>query len=414
MEEWKKYKLGEIAKIVGGTTPYTARKEYYGGDIPWITPKDLSNFTHRYIENGERNITKEGFNSCSAYLLPSNSVLFSSRAPIGYVAITKTSMCTNQGFKSLIPNPQFINHIFLYYLLKYEKGRIEGLGSGTTFKEVSGTVMRNVEVRIPSIVTQLKIVQILDCLDSKIETNSVINDNLEQQAQAIYKSWFIDFEPFKGGKFVDSELGKIPEGWRVGTIGDYCKVRSGFAFKSSSWTNRGLKVIKIKNISSNGTLEMSDCSYVLKADTSKASDFRVTTGDVLIAMTGATIGKFCIVPYLQEDIYVNQRVGKFFTNGDPIETLPFLHNTLKREGIIGEIISRGQGSAQPNISSLDIESIKIIIPDNRVLKSFNQDLKANYLLMLKNEQSMMALSELRDTLLPKLMSGELKISNLHS
>jgi len=250
--------------------------------------------------------------------------------------------------------------------------------------------------------------------NSYFSENASRNDNLDQQAQALYRSWFVDFEPFKGGKFVDSELGKIPEGWRVGTIGEYCKVRSGYAFKSSWWTDKGVKVIKIKNITTKGNLDMSDCSFVLESNVLKASDFKISTGDVLIAMTGATIGKFCIIPYLQENVYVNQRVGKFFLGNNPLKKLPFLYGTLKQERIIGEIINKGQGSAQPNISSSDIENISIIIPDNQTIDSFNTSLSPLYSLILQNEQEKTALASKRDSLLPKLMSGELKISDLNS
>ena len=111
---WKKYKLSEIGTVVGGATPSTTVERFYGGDIPWLTPKDLSNFQDRYIERGERNITREGLDSCSAQLLPANSVLFSSRAPIGYVAIAKKPIATNQGFKSIIPNEK-VDSLFLYY-----------------------------------------------------------------------------------------------------------------------------------------------------------------------------------------------------------------------------------------------------------------------------------------------------------
>ena len=143
MGEWKTYKLSEIGSIVGGATPSTTVDTYYNGDIPWLTPKDLSNFHERYIERGERNITKSGLNSCSAQLLPAGSVLFSSRAPIGYVTIAKNPIATNQGFKSIIPNPEKVDSLFLYYLLKYSKDNIEAMGSGTTFKEVSGATMKN-------------------------------------------------------------------------------------------------------------------------------------------------------------------------------------------------------------------------------------------------------------------------------
>ena len=158
MEEWKTYKLSEIGNIVGGATPSTKIAENYDGDIPWITPKDLSDFSGRFIKHGERNITQHGVDSCSCQMLPKNSVLFSSRAPIGYVAIAAAPLCTNQGFKSVVPNEEIVDPRFLYYLLKFNKDRIAGMGSGTTFMEVSGGVMKNVEVSLPVIAIQKHIV----------------------------------------------------------------------------------------------------------------------------------------------------------------------------------------------------------------------------------------------------------------
>lgn len=175
---WITCKLEDIGTIVGGATPSTKDESNYGGKIAWITPKDLSDFKGRYIEHGERNITEKGLNSCSTQMLPKDSILFSSRAPIGYVAIAKNELCTNQGFKSVIPNEK-VDSLFLYYLLKYNKDNIENLGSGTTFKEVSGSTMRGVEVVIPEdIEEQRNIALILSSIDEKIELNEEINKNL--------------------------------------------------------------------------------------------------------------------------------------------------------------------------------------------------------------------------------------------
>ena len=179
MAEWKECTIADIGTVVGGATPSTKKSENYeGGTIAWITPKDLSMFSGRYIKCGERNITKEGLNSCSAQLLPANTVLFSSRAPIGYVAIAANEVCTNQGFKSIIPNED-TDSLFLYYLLKYNKENIENMGSGTTFKEVSGNTMKGIRVKVPkSIEDQRKIASILGTIDDKIEENEKINNNL--------------------------------------------------------------------------------------------------------------------------------------------------------------------------------------------------------------------------------------------
>ena len=211
MVEWTECSLEEIGEIIGGATPSTKREDYYGGSIPWITPKDLSSFEGRFISRGERNITDEGFRSCSTKMLPKGAVLFTSRAPIGYVAIASQSVCTNQGFKSVVTNER-ADPLFVYYLLKHNREYIERLGSGTTFKEVSGKVMQSVKVRVPQDVHyQKKIASILDSLDSQIETNKQINDNLQQLLFLLYENIILGTSCTKETQL--SELCSFQEGY---------------------------------------------------------------------------------------------------------------------------------------------------------------------------------------------------------
>ena len=218
MTEWIECTLDKLGEIVGGATPSTKCEDYYGGSIPWITPKDLSSFKGRYITSGERNITEKGLASCSAQMMPKDAVLFTSRAPIGYVAIASQSVCTNQGFKSIVVNEK-ADPLFVYYLLKYNKDAIEAMGSGTTFKEVSGKTMRAVKVRIPLDVSyQNRIAAVLDSLDTKIENNERINDNLHQQAATLFKALFVDLTPFDG---------TMPPNWTISTLGDATEMGAG-------------------------------------------------------------------------------------------------------------------------------------------------------------------------------------------
>ena len=388
MEEWKECTLSNLGTIVGGATPSTKdSSNYENGSIAWITPKDLSTHTERFISHGERNITEKGLKSCSAQLMPQNSILFTSRAPIGYIAIAKNEVCTNQGFKSIVPNKD-TDFMFLYYLLKYNKDNIENLGSGTTFKEVSGSTMKSVPVKVPPLPTQQKIAAILSSLDDKIELNNKINTNLEQQAGALFKNWFVD-------KYE-----------KEGTIGDYCAVKSGFAFKSAWWQEEGTKVIRIEDIEQ-GCLNLETCAHIANDKIEIAKDFIVQGGDLVIAMTGATIGKFSMIPKTQEPILVNQRVGKFFLGNNPIEKVPFIYCTLKQEEIITEFINRGQGSAQPNISTGDILTIPCWIPSKNEIDNFNKTIQPMFETIISNQEENRKLSVLRDSLLPKLMNGEI-------
>lgn len=179
MAEWKECTISDLGMVIGGATPSTQNTaNYENGIIAWITPKDLATLRGRYIMSGERNITEIGLKSCSTQIMPPNTVLFSSRAPIGYVAIAGNELCTNQGFKSVVPNEN-TDALFLYYLLKYNKETIENMGSGTTFKEVSGNTMKNIVVKVPvDIEEQRKMAEILGVLDDKIEKNEKINNNL--------------------------------------------------------------------------------------------------------------------------------------------------------------------------------------------------------------------------------------------
>ncbi len=228
MAEWVERKISDIGTVVGGATPSTKKPENYeDGKIAWITPKDLSTFSGRYIERGERNITEIGLKSCSTQLLPPNTVLFSSRAPIGYVAITANEVCTNQGFKSVIPNEN-TDPLFLFYLLKYNKDKIEGMGSGTTFKEVSGNTMKNIVVNVPTDKkVQEKIAAILGSIDDKIEENEQINNNLLEQIKQYAPLGFLNI----------TFDGVMPSDWVETPLSDIAEFISGYSYKGTELTD---------------------------------------------------------------------------------------------------------------------------------------------------------------------------------
>lgn len=189
----QKRKLREVGTIISGATPKTTDSTNFGGDIPWITPADLSGYTEKYIAGGARNLTEKGYNSCSTQLMPANSVVFSSRAPIGYVAIAKNPLCTNQGFKSIIPCDS-VNSEYLYYQLKYLRNEIKELGTGTTFKEISGTKFGEIEVVIPSLSKQAKAVARIEDLFSQLDDAEATLQKTKAQLalyrQAVLKTAF--------------------------------------------------------------------------------------------------------------------------------------------------------------------------------------------------------------------------------
>ncbi|MEJ8770367.1 restriction endonuclease subunit S [Prevotella sp. HCN-7019] len=402
---WLKYKLSEIGTIVGGATPSTNVEAYYNGDIPWLTPKDLSDFQCRYVKKGKRNITRYGLNSCSAQLLPAGSVLFSSRAPIGYIAIAKNPIATNQGFKSIIPDKEKVDSLFLYYLLKYNKNNIEALGSGTTFKEVSGFTMRNIEVFIPSLKVQKQIAGILGSLDDKIELNRRINENLEQQAQALFQSWFVDFEPFKDGKFVDSELGRIPEGWKVGLISDFGKVICGKTPSKASKDYYGGNIPFIKIPDMHDQLFILHSADSLSYKGSSSQQNKLLPPYSLLVSCIATVG---LVSINTKPSHTNQQINSIVPYNSSYLFYLYLSLTSIKKKL--ENMGRG-GTATLNVNTTSFSKILIIIPKQSVLDKFSSIISPLFKnIEILSEQNF-KISQLRDTLIPRLMSGELQIND---
>lgn len=399
--ERKEVTLGEIGTIVGGATPSTKNTSFYDGNIPWLTPKDLSVNSNKYIFRGERNITEAGFKSCSCKMLPKGSVLFSSRAPIGYVAIAANDMCTNQGFKSVIPNEETDSE-FLYYLLKYNKDNIASQGSGTTFAEVSGKTMKDIEVVVPKEKEdQRRIASILSSLDRKIELNNKINADLEEMAQAIFKNWFVDFEPFKDGKFVDSELGKIPEGWKVGRLTDIIKLMPGGTPKTSEplyWDNGTIPFFSPKDV--NGVYCFATEKHITETGLNKCSSNLYPKDTIFITCRG-TVGKVCLAAC---DMAMNQ--SNYAIRAIDGYSQYYVFFLVK--SVVERLIKKSNGAVFSAITSKDFDE-EILIPSQKAVEDFTNVIDGFFRRIFTIGTENSRLSLLRDTLLPRLMSGELEV-----
>ena len=390
--EWIEKTLGELGDIVGGATPSTKHEEYYGGNIAWITPKDLSLFKGRYISYGERNITEAGLASCSAQMMPPNTVLFTSRAPIGYVAIARQSVCTNQGFKSVVPH-ECVDSLFLYYLLKFNKERIEAMGSGTTFKEVSGKTMKAVQVRIPcKIEDQKKIASILDSIDSKIENNTKINDNLQQQARAIYKEWFIDF---------GSTSGTTPSTWKHGKLKDVLQLHKR-AIKSGANTTLPYLPIDTIPMQSFGVTEFRP------NDEAKSSLITFQKDDIIVGAMRVYFHRVVLAPC--DGI---TRTTCFTLSPYNSKFLSYALLTCDLDSSIDHAQNTSKGSTMPYaVWDGGMGEIEIIIPPIDVAEEFNNSVLPMLRQIQRNCEEIQILGSLRDTLLPKLMSGEIDVSDV--
>ena len=385
MADWKECTIADLGTVVGGATPSTKDPENYnGGKIPWITPKDLSNFSDRYISSGERSITEKGLNGCSTQLIPRHSVLFTSRAPIGYVAIAENDVCTNQGFKSVVPNER-TDFLFLYYLLKYNKDRIEGLGSGTTFKEISGSTMRGVTVRVPeSLEVQKAIGRYLDSIDTKIETNRRINENLLQQASAVFDKFYEESpnqQPFTS--MIDVLGGGTPKTgnpdfWN-GPIPFFTPkdVGTPYTFQTE------------KNITESG---LAHCNSRLYQENTTFVTARGTVGKVSLAGTPMAMNQSC-----------------YALASDTTDPLLVYFYVLKA---VASLKHKASGAVFDAIVTRDFasESINRLSDDDSklVLSIIRPMMDAIH----TNSEENMRLAALRDSLLPRLMSGELDVSEL--
>jgi type I restriction enzyme S subunit len=292
-ENWQWTTLGIVCKIASGNTPSTKNKSNFGGKIPWITPSDLSNFNYKYISKGRRNITKKGLNSSSAAILPAGTVIFSSRAPIGYVAIAKNEFSTNQGCKNFIPKEGLFNE-YLYYYLKGNKGLAEKYASGTTFLELSAGKAAFVPISLPPLPEQHKIVERIEelftKLDAGVEALKKVKEQIKQYRQSVLKSVFegkltADFRQ----RMLNDELGilnekkdnlksridnselknlpELPKGWEWTNFERIGEVNPRFN-KNSFKTDLEVTFLPMRNVKAeSGKIDLSltkKLSYILK------------------------------------------------------------------------------------------------------------------------------------------------------
>lgn len=299
-----------------------------------------------------------------------------------------------------------VNSRFAYYALLNSHLETRTRGAAQPF--ISYDLLNRVSVYAPIIEMQNKIASILSAYDRLIENNTRRIRLLEQMAENLYKEWFVRFR-FPEHEKVEMVNG-LPKGWETIHIKELAQLKSGYAFKSEWFIEEGEAVAKIKDIG-NILMDTSNFSYVDKENCIKAKKFLLTTGDLTIALTGATIGKISIVPKHKGNIYTNQRLGKFFLGDNPMEKLPFLYCLFKQESMVSNIVNlSNSSSAQPNISPEQIEKIKIL-GNHDIISMYNKTcnpLFSNILALYSQNQ---LLTRQRDLLLPRLMSGKLEVKS---
>lgn len=419
---WITCKISDVAEVVGGGTPSTKNAAYYGGDISWITPKDLSGYTEQYICKGERNITPLGLEKSSAKLLPKGAILFSSRAPIGYVAIAENPLSTNQGFKSIVPKDGKLDSLFGYYLMKYYASEIERHASGSTFKEVSGSVVKNFDIKLPSCISMQKsIASILSSVDEKIANNTAMNQTLEKIAQRIFKSWFIDFDPVRANKegvafdglspeiqalfpseFEESELGMIPKTWGVSSLSERVNINPKRTLKKGIVTHH----IDMK------ALPTSSMSISEVAEKEFKSGTKFQNHDTLLARITPCLenGKTAYVNCIPENeiawgstefIVMNPKL-KFFRE--------YVYLLARTEELRAYAIKNMTGtSGRQRVSGALVGEYLIVNPSDTIVEEFHRIAEPLFSKIAENTKSTVVLEKIRDRLLPKLISGQITV-----
>ncbi|PMC11186.1 restriction endonuclease subunit S [Hoylesella timonensis] len=401
MKLYKKH-ISDLGKVITGKTPRTSILENYGGKIPFLTPSD--NLSEKFSPTTFKTLTKIGLNEVKNCLLPSKSICVSCiGSDLGKVVLTKKPTVTNQQFNSIVPNEEN-DADFIYYLMTVVGKHLNYLSkTSTAVPIINKSTFANYEIEIPNIKEQKRIGKILSSIDDKIELNRRINDNLEQQAQALFKSWFVDFEPFKEGKFVESELGRIPEGWRVEELGN---ITNSITEKVGKRTD-----IKVLSPVNTGDLLLSE-EYFTKQVYSKnlakyimvtPNDFAYNPARINIGSIGMNTFDFsgCVSP-----VYIVFRCEKEYHH--------FFNIFKATKNFKEEVNTRAIGGVRQTLSYKDFSLIKIVYPPKKVVEQFNKIYSHIMTLIKKNVLENKRLHQTRDTLLPKLMSGEVKINETNN
>ena len=372
--------------LIGGGTPKTSNPDYWNGDIPWLSVKDFGN-DNRYVYETEKHITKLGLMNSSTKLLDKGDIIISARGTVGEIATIPYPMAFNQSCYGLRANKEIVDEDFLYYLIKYNIRLLKKNTHGSVFDTITRSTFDEIEVDVPDLDVQKKIGYLLSELDKKIELNNKINNNLEQQAKALYKDWFFDFSPF-------SSDGNLPNGWHFGTVGDIIQIHDSKRVPlSGAERDKMAKVYPYY-----GATSIMD--YV--------DNYLFDGIYLLLGEDGTVVDSlgFPILQYVYGQFWVNNHAhiitGK---EGFSVEELYLFFSLINIKSIV-------TGAVQQKVSQQNLKKVPAIIPSKQALSAFDEIIQPIFAQIRNLRDENANLSQLRDTLLPKLMSGELDVSDI--
>lgn len=389
---WKLVKLGEVTKIISGATPKSEVRDYWDGDIVWVTPADLSKHECIEINTSRRSITAAGYKSCSTDLLPEGTVLMSSRAPIGHLAIATTQLCTNQGFKSLIPTDK-IDSYYLYFAMLHAKERMIALGSGATFKEVSKSVVENFVIALPPLGIQKSIAAILRDAYALKKLRKQADDKIKELIPALFDEMF-------GDAFVNERK------WPVRSLEDISlDVQYGTSAKANE-NCLGLPVLRMNNLNYDGSLDLTSLKHCeLTAD--ELDKYTVQCGDLLINRTNSRelVGKTAV--WDRDDIFAFAGYLVRFRLNTKLANPFYVSSALNSVSGKRLLFSMAKPAVNmSNISASDMKRIKLAIPPIELQDEFAEQVREVVSNQEVISEARQKLDGLFNSLLDRCMSGE--------
>lgn len=406
MSEWLKTSLIDIVELIGGGTPKTSKAEYWGGNINWLSVKDFNN-ENRYVYSTEKTITEEGLNNSSTKLLRKDDIIISARGTVGELAMIPFPMAFNQSCYG-IRAKEGIDSTFLYYLIKHSVRKLKAMTHGSVFDTITRDTFANIDVAIPDIEMQQRVAKMLANIDDKVENNQRINNNLEQQAQALFKKWFID-----NPENVDWSAGTFRELIQSTLNGDWGKEAPTGNNTEKVYCIRGADIPEVKA----GNKGKMPTRYILPKN---LANKKLEAGDIVVEISGGSptqsTGRCTAITQSLLDRYDSSMVCTNFCkaikpkNGYSLFVYYYWQYLYEK----GVFFSYENGTT--GIKNLDftgfIETEPIIVPTFDKVQAFDDYCKSIFNQVFANGKQSEQLSSLRDTLLPKLMSGELDVSNI--
>ena len=426
-DEWITTFISEIATPVIGGTPSRNVAEYWQGAIPWATAKDVAGVSGRYLERTQESITWEGLKNSAAKILPKGTIIITARGTVGAIAQLAQAMAFNQTCYALLPKSGLDNNFF-FYALKGTIAETHTLTHGTVFETITTQTFAHWLIPLPPLPEQRAIAHILGTLDDKIELNRRMSETLEAMARALFKAWFVDFEPVRAklegrwqrgqslpglpaelydlfpDRLVDSELGQIPEGWEVGTINDICSsIENGGTPRrmETQYWNGSIPWFKTGELTDGPLLDSEE--KITEIGLAKSSCKLWPTKTILVALYASpTVGRLGI---LETSATANQACSGLIAKANYGYLYLFYSLLFSRDRLHKIAV----GAAQQNISQQVLRQHKIIIASSVIAQFFHRHVEAAYQYQVLLIAESRALAGLRDALLPKLIRGEMRV-----